>query len=141
MVKNAIQVSGNNVTIYGLFAEHTVEDQVIWNGEDGHVCFFQCELPYDVNTDFDHTGYHVHQDVTVHLAKGLGVYSNFTQFDVVAAKGLMFPVAESISIQNPFTVFLNGHGGIENVLHEGEEKVGKAVNELNKLARGWIGIN
>ncbi|VEU40320.1 unnamed protein product [Pseudo-nitzschia multistriata] len=139
MVKNALQVSGDNVTIYGLFAEHTVEDQVVWKGEHGHVCFFQCELPYDVDTDFNHTGYHVHQDVGVHTAKGLGVYSNFTQFSVVAAKGLSFPSLDLISIENPFTVFLNGKGGIKNVLHEGEEKIGDEVSKLNKLARGWIG--
>jgi len=141
MVNNAIVVYGNHVNIYGLFAEHTVEDQMIWKGEHGSVCFFQCELPYDVNAEFSHTGYHVHKDVEIHHGRGIGVYSNFSCFDVVAAKGLMFPDKELISIQNPFTVFLNGKGGIEKVLHKGEEKVGETVSELTKIARGWIGYD
>lgn len=140
MVNNAIEVSGNHVNIYGLFAEHTVEDQLIWKGEHGGVCFFQCELPYDVNTDYKHTGYHVHEDVDVHHGRGIGVYSNFACFDVVAQKGLMFPDKDLISIQNPFTRYLNGKGGIQSVLHEGEEKIGKAVSKGYLLSRGWIGL-
>ena len=138
-VKNAIVVEGNDVNIYGLFAEHTTEDQMVWKGERGNVTFFQCELPYDVNVDYSHTGYHVHKDVEAHNGRGIGVYSNFTCFDVTANKGLMFPEKDDVSIQNPFTVFLNGSGGIAYVLHEGENKVGKAVTSAFKLARGWIG--
>ena len=32
--------------IYGLQAEHTMEDQVVWTGEAGKVFFYQNELPY-----------------------------------------------------------------------------------------------
>jgi len=140
MVKNAIVVEGNDVSIYGLFAEHTTADQMVWKGERGNVTFFQCELPYDVNIEFSHTGYRVHKDVEAHSGRGIGVYSNFTCFDVNAHKGLMFPAKDKIKIQNPFTIFLNGKGGIENVLHEGENKVGEAVTSANTLARGWIGF-
>jgi len=140
IAKNAIVVEGNDVNIYGLFAEHTTEDQMVWKGERGNVSFFQCELPYDVNYEFSHTGYHVHADVETHTGRGVGVYSNFTCFEVVAKKGLSFPSKDKIKIENPFTVFLNGDGGIENVLHEGEEKIGDAVSAARKLARGWIGL-
>ena len=57
MVNNALVVNGDNVNMYGLFCEHTVQDQMIWKGEHGSVCFYQCELPYDVNTEYDYTGY------------------------------------------------------------------------------------
>jgi hypothetical protein len=57
MVNNALVINGDNVNMYGLFCEHTVEDQLIWKGEHGSVCFYQCELPYDVNTKYDYTGY------------------------------------------------------------------------------------
>lgn len=140
MVNNAIVVGGNHVSIYGLFAEHCVEDQMIWKGENGSVTFFQCELPYDVNTDFTHTGYRVHKDVNVHYGRGIGVYSNFTCFDVVADKGIMFPEKDLIKIENPFTVFLAGGGGIAKVLYEGENKVGDSVTADNKIAHGWIGL-
>ena len=139
MVKNAIVVEGNDVNIYGLFAEHTTEDQMVWKGKNGNVSFFQCELPYDVKHEFSHTGYHVHEDVDAHTGRGIGVYSNFTCFDVNACKGISFPSKDLVKIQNPFTLFLNNYGGINNVLHEGEKKVGEAVNSENKLARAWIG--
>lgn len=139
MTNNAIVVNGNDVSIYGLFAEHTVEDQMIWKGENGHVTFFQCELPYEMNESFIHTGYHVHKDVDSHVGRGIGVYSNFTCFDVKAPSGLKFPKKDKIVIHNPFTRHLNGDGGITNVLHESESKVGDAVSKISNIARAWIG--
>jgi hypothetical protein len=138
ITKNAIVVEGNDVNIYGLFAEHTTEDQMVWKGENGSVCFFQCELPYDVNHSFAHTGYHVHESVKSHTGRGIGVYSNFTCFDVQAEKGLKFPLMGGVKILNPFTVFLNGYGGIKNVLHEGETVVGECVHKDKKVSRGWV---
>ena len=40
-------VNGDNVTAFGLFVEHYQKYQVIWNGENGQVIFFQNEMPYD----------------------------------------------------------------------------------------------
>ena len=40
-------VNGDNVTAYGLFVEHYQKYEVIWNGENGKVVFFQNEMPYD----------------------------------------------------------------------------------------------
>src|SRR5205085_1828070 len=40
-------VQGDNVTVYGLFVEHTQSYQTIWNGNGGHVYFYQSEMPYD----------------------------------------------------------------------------------------------
>ena len=40
-------VNGDNVTAYGLFVEHYQKYEVIWNGENGKVIFFQNEMPYD----------------------------------------------------------------------------------------------
>eukprot|EP00804_Cyclotella_cryptica_P003767 CCRYP_008936-RD/>CCRYP_008936-RD protein AED:0.04 eAED:0.04 QI:74/1/1/1/1/0.83/6/1739/637 len=34
-VKNGLIVNGANVTIFGLAVEHTTEDQIIWNGDNG----------------------------------------------------------------------------------------------------------
>ncbi len=136
--KNALVVEGNDVSIYGLFAEHTVEDQVIWKGENGNVSFFQCELPYDVD-EFTHTGYHVHRDVESHTARGIGVYCNFTCRDVKASKGIFIPSKDEVTIENPFTVWLNNLGGIEHVVQRGEEKYGEAVNTDNHTSRAWIG--
>lgn len=43
-----VVVNGDHVTAYGLFVEHYQKYEVIWNGNDGNVVFFQNELPYDV---------------------------------------------------------------------------------------------
>ena len=40
-------VNGDDVTAYGLFVEHYQKYEVIWNGNDGTVVFFQNEMPYD----------------------------------------------------------------------------------------------
>lgn len=46
--RNGIRVTGDNVSIYALMVEHFQEYQTIWEGEDGKVVFYQCEIPYDV---------------------------------------------------------------------------------------------
>ena len=42
-----VVVNGDRVTAYGLFVEHYQKNEVIWNGDDGRVVFFQNEMPYD----------------------------------------------------------------------------------------------
>lgn len=42
-----LEVTGNNVTAYGLAVEHYQKNEVIWSGNDGTDIFFQNELPYD----------------------------------------------------------------------------------------------
>jgi hypothetical protein len=49
--KNGLIVKGDNVTAYGAAVEHFLEDQVIWEGDNGEMYFFQCELPYDVTQE------------------------------------------------------------------------------------------
>eukprot|EP00531_Pseudo-nitzschia_arenysensis_P009226 CAMPEP_0116131404 /NCGR_PEP_ID=MMETSP0329-20121206/8986_1 /TAXON_ID=697910 /ORGANISM="Pseudo-nitzschia arenysensis, Strain B593" /LENGTH=732 /DNA_ID=CAMNT_0003625829 /DNA_START=163 /DNA_END=2361 /DNA_ORIENTATION=- len=143
MCKNAIYVEGNDVRMYGLFAEHTTEDQMVWKGERGSVTFFQCELPYDVDESYSHCGYNVLENVKEHTGIGLGVYSNFTCFDVVAKLGLKFPATEKVVIVNPFTKWLAGEkgSGIENVLCKGDSIIGNKVCKPSQLARGWTNFN
>ncbi len=42
-----LDVTGNNVTAYGLAIEHYQQNEVTWSGNNGTVIFFQNELPYD----------------------------------------------------------------------------------------------
>ena len=44
--KNGLIVTGNDVTLYALFAEHYQEYEVLWLGERGRTFFFQNEPPY-----------------------------------------------------------------------------------------------
>jgi hypothetical protein len=42
-----LEVTGDNVTAYGLAVEHYQKNEVTWSGNNGMVIFFQNELPYD----------------------------------------------------------------------------------------------
>mmetsp|Transcript_22706 Transcript_22706/g.34334 ORF Transcript_22706/g.34334 Transcript_22706/m.34334 type:complete len:517 (-) Transcript_22706:134-1684(-) len=144
VTKNAIEVTGNDVKMYGLFCEHTTEHQCVWKGERGSTTFFQCELPYDVDTDYsvgNFTGYYVDESVNEHTARGIGVYSNFTVYNVKAPYGIKLPSKKGIVLQNPFTIFLNNGGSIEKVLDQGGALVGDAAKLENKgkPQRAWIG--
>jgi hypothetical protein len=39
-VDHGLIVNGDNVIAYGLFAEHTLNDMVVWNGEGGRTYFY-----------------------------------------------------------------------------------------------------
>jgi len=113
-------VNGDDVTMYGLAAEHTLKDIVTWNGENGAVFFFQSELPYDVTQDFadqGFSGYRVADHVTKHKAYGVGVYHFFRDFPVVLESGIIVPEALVESFVAPFAVFLNGLGQLNHVIN------------------------
>jgi hypothetical protein len=120
-VKNALIVNGHNVNIYGLFCEHTVEDQLIWYGQNGSVVFYQCELPYDVSDENfgkkNFVGYRVHDDVDHHEAYGIGVYCNFTKDPINVATAILHPDKPGIKFRFPFTRFLSNLGRIQTVVN------------------------
>ncbi len=121
-VKNALIVNGDNVHMYGLFCEHAVEDLLIWNGHNGSVIFYQCELPYDVSdANFgkkNFLGYRVHDDVDSHKAHGIGVYCNFTKDPIHVETAIVHPPKDGIEFGFPFTVFLSNLGGINTVINK-----------------------
>jgi len=117
---NALVVNGDDVTMYGLAAEHTLKDIVMWNGEKGAVYFFQSELPYDVTQDFadqGYSGYRVSDNVTTHKAYGVGVYHYFRDHEVTLPSGIVVPEALEDSFVAPFGVFLNGLGTMTHVIN------------------------
>jgi len=131
-VFNALEVNGDNVIMYGLFAEHTLHDLTVWNGENGKTFFYQCELPYDVTQqnfgDQGYAGYVIADHVKTHTLRGAGVYCYFRDYDVSAQCGFRAPEGEAgISLQHIFTVFLNGKGSIEHVLNEQGDEASTAT--------------
>lgn len=82
-----LRVTGNDVTIYGLFVEHFQGYNTLWEGERGRVYFYQNEIPYDVPYQKDwmsHQGakkgyaqYKVADHVRHHSAIALGIYGVF----------------------------------------------------------------
>jgi hypothetical protein len=129
-------VNGDNVTAYGLFVEHYQKYQVIWNGENGSTVMFQNEMPYDPPSQqawmhdgiLGYAAYKVADSVTTHQGWGMGSYCFFNQgVDIHASRAFEVPAASGVQFHDILTRFLNGGGGIDNVIND----VGGAVSAAN----------
>ncbi|UCG56481.1 MAG: coagulation factor 5/8 type domain-containing protein [Phycisphaerales bacterium] len=123
-----LRVEGDNVTIYGLFVEHTQRHQTVWNGDGGRVIFYQSEMPYDPPSqeawqDEKGTGfasYKVGDHVKTHQACGLGVYHVFRGAPVIAENAFETPTGPKIKMQHMITFRLGGGkpgSGIRHVIN------------------------
>ena len=131
---NGLVVNGNNVTIYGLFVEHFNEYQTLWNGENGKVYFYQTEFPYDVpnqeawmsndGTVNGYASYKVGDTVKNHELYGAGLYTYFTDADVVVNSPVEIPNTPNVKVKHACSVFLNAYGGATHVVNN----TGGAVN-------------
>lgn len=119
-VQTGLEVNGDDVIAYGLASEHTLGNLVEWNGNNGHVYFYQSEYPYDVTQEnYANQGfvsYKVGDSVTSHHGFGIGVYSYFRDHQVEMQSGIVAPVKDSVSFINAVTVFLSGNGQIDHVI-------------------------
>jgi len=115
-------VNSDDVYMYGLAVEHTLEDNLIWNGERGKVFFYQNEMPYDVTQDQwgtpGYVGYRVAESVKSHNAYGVGVYSYFRDHTVDVETGIKVPESLVNNFVNPFTIFLSGNGSTHHIINE-----------------------
>jgi hypothetical protein len=125
-------VNGDDVTAYGLFVEHYQKYEVIWNGENGRVVFFQNEMPYDPPSQAawmeapgvpGYAAFKVADDVKSFSGYGMGSYSFFNQgIDIFAAHAFEVPTTlPPGSLHDLLTVFLDpsvGKGGILNVVND-----------------------
>jgi hypothetical protein len=122
---NGLIVNGNNVTVYGLFVEHTQQYQTWWNGNNGRTFFYQSEMPYDPpdqpswmrGTIDGYPSYKVSDGVAIHEAWGLGVYSVFRN-NVTSVDALEVPsTAPGIKMHHVVTEKLGG-GEITHVIND-----------------------
>jgi len=124
---NGLTVNGNDVTAYGLFVEHYEKTQVIWNGQHGTDIFFQNEMPYDppsqaawrqtAATD-GYPAFEVSPKVTRFSGYGLGSYCFFEEgIGIESATAFQVPDASGVQLNDVFTRFLSGSGGIESVVN------------------------
>ena len=125
-------VNGDNVTAYGLFVEHYQKYEVIWNGQNGQVIFFQNEMPYDPPSQAawmeapgvdGWAALKVADDVTSFSGYGMGSYSFFNQgADIFAAHAFEVPTTlPAGSLHDLLTIFLDpshGKGGILHVVND-----------------------
>ena len=126
--RNGVIVNGDNVTATGFFVEHYQQNNVIWNGNGGKVVFFQNELAYDVPSQAawmeapgvnGWAAFKVGNRVRTFNGYGMGSYSFFNQgVDIFAANAFEVPKTLAPgSLHNLLTIFLNGKGGIQNVVN------------------------
>lgn len=126
---HGLWVTGEEVTIYGLFVEHFQQAQVVWRGNGGRVYFYQSELPYDPpsqpewmsETGRGHPSYLVDPAVTRHEAWGLGIYSVFLKPNVRLDRAIEAPRAPGVRFQHMITVCLVDKGSIEHVINDAGE--------------------
>jgi hypothetical protein len=125
-------VNGDDVTAYGLFVEHYQRYEVIWNGENGRVVFFQNEMPYDPPSQAawmeapgvpGWAAFKVGDAVKSFAGYGMGSYSFFNQgVDIFAAHAFEVPTTlPAGSLHDLLTIFLDashGKGGILNVVND-----------------------
>jgi hypothetical protein len=131
---NGLIVNGDDVTVYGLFAEHFQKYQTLWNGNGGAVYLYQSEMPYDPpdqgswQASPGHDGYpsyKVADTVTTHTAHGVGVYSVFTN-DVTAVNAVETPSGAGIAMHHVMTVSL-ASGSITHIINGTGASVGNGT--------------
>ena len=124
-------VNGDNVSAYGLAVEHFQKAEVLWNGQNGTVEFFQNEMPYDPPSQSawmeapgvnGYPAFKLAKNVKTFKGYGMGSYSFFNQgVSIFSARAFEAPTTlPPGSFQDLLTVFLNattGSGGITNVIN------------------------
>jgi hypothetical protein len=125
---NGLIVNGAHVSYYGLFVEHFQEYQTLWNGDDGRLVFYQCELPYDIPSQaaWSHgasagwAAYKIADTVTHHSAEGLGIYSFFRDAAASLSHAIEAPTADGVRFTNMITFWLTGKDGssVDHVIND-----------------------
>lgn len=125
-----LAVTGDGVTIYGLFVEHHQKYQVDWSGERGRVYFYQSELPYDVPDQAawrsalgtqGWASYKVEDGVHDHEAWGLGIYSVFTNPGISLTRAIEAPKLATVRFHHVTTVSLVKRGEITHLVNDAGE--------------------
>jgi hypothetical protein len=119
-VEVGLVVNGDDVTMYGLAAEHALRDQVQWNGDRGATYFFQSEMPCDGDQSIgnNYVGYRVADHVNQHQGYGIGVYHVFFDNPVVMRTGISVPAHLESSFVAPLGVFVNGQGTMNHIIND-----------------------
>ncbi len=135
-------VSGNDVSMYGLFVEHYQKYQTLWLGENGKTFFYQNELPYDPPTQAEwmshdgtvngYSAYKVGNNVDNHYAIGVGCYGVFNRQQkdvyVTLANAVEVPNKPNVKVMHIITTELGGRGGTTNIVNGTGEGVGRALD-------------
>ncbi|MDP9831064.1 hypothetical protein [Kineosporia succinea] len=134
--RTGLIVSGDDVTLYGLFVAHYQGLNTRWDGERGRVFFYQNEMPYDPPDQAAFVNgsarglpaYQVADDVKEHEAWGLGSYC-FVNVDssIVADRAFQVPETAGVRLHHLVTVSLGGNQGtIAQIVNDQGDSAGGA---------------
>ena len=127
--KNGLIVTGDDVTLYALFAEHYQEYEVLWLGERGRTYFLQNEPPYDAPNQASwssqegrvegYAAFKVANTVKEHHSIGMGSYAVFTGTDghVNKKNGFEVPNSPHVRLEKMCITRFAGPGNILNVIN------------------------
>ncbi|WIM94542.1 ricin-type beta-trefoil lectin domain protein [Actinoplanes oblitus] len=133
---NGLTVNGDNVLATGLFVEHYQKNEVVWNGANGKIVFFQNEMPYDPPNQAawmngSQNGYpaiKVASGVSTFEAWGLGSYCFFNVNNSVSSlRAFEVPAVPGVKFHDMAVVSLGGVGTISHVIND----TGAAANSGN----------
>ncbi|GHJ45275.1 hypothetical protein Cs7R123_26170 [Catellatospora sp. TT07R-123] len=136
---NGLTVNGDNVLATGLFVEHYQKNEVVWNGANGRIIFFQNEMPYDPPNQAawmngSQNGYpaiKVGSGVTTFEAWGLGSYCYFNVNPAVAsARAFEVPAVAGVKFHNMAVVSLGGVGTISRVINNTGAAANSTTNNV-----------
>lgn len=136
-------VTGDDVTLYGLFVEHTQKHQTFWEGERGRVYFYQSEMPYDPPSQAEwrspagdgYASYKVANGVKSHEAWGLGVYHVFFKAPVVAESGIEAPDFPGINLHHLLTFRLGGGKPGSGICHVVNGRGGETIQAQKAMVK------
>jgi hypothetical protein len=123
-----VEVTGNDVTAYGLAVEHYQKNEVIWSGQGGTDVFFQNELPYDPPSQSDwmesptqdgYPAFLVSPGVKTFQGYGMGSYVVFidTSATLYDAEAFQAPDTPGIQFSDVFAVWIGGSGGDNSIIN------------------------
>ena len=127
--KNGLIVTGDDVTLYALFAEHYQEYEVLWLGERGRTYFLQNEPPYDPPTQAawssqggrveGYAAFKVANSVKEHHSIGFGSYAVLTGTDGNVNKQNAFeaPNTPHVKIEKMCITRFAGSGNLLSVIN------------------------
>jgi len=136
-------ISGDDVTMYGLFSEHHLHDQVQWSGDRGAVYFLQMELPYDATADFGtngYTGLHV-KDTDDFTGVGVGVYHYFRDHAVELNSGIIVPEGLEDKLISPLALCLGGKGSMKHIVNNEGNPTSQFVNHQSGFKPEYLNCN
>jgi hypothetical protein len=123
-----LEVTGNDVTAYGLAVEHYQKNEVIWSGQGGTDIFFQNEMPYDPPsqsawmaspTEDGYPSFLVTGNVKSFQGYGMGSYIVFidTSATLFADEAFQSPDTPGVQFHDLLVVWLGGSGGDNSIIN------------------------